>query len=121
MIQNREAFLDKLATTLGRERRVEGVQRPDWSVTPQHDVFKDKTQDELVDILQEHCKVIHTTFKRTGREGLLGVLAETIKGYNGKSLITSNDLRHEEYGLMDFLIEMLKIFMSIFGRLRRVR
>ncbi|WP_210611424.1 LutC/YkgG family protein [Priestia flexa] len=102
MIQNREAFLDKLAATLGRERKVEGVQRPSWSVTPQYDVFKDRTQDELVDILQEHCKVIHTTFKRTDREGLVGVLAETIKGYEGKSLITSNDLRNKEYGLTDF-------------------
>ena len=39
-IQNREAFLDKLASRLGRERRTEGVERPQWNVTPQDEVLK---------------------------------------------------------------------------------
>lgn len=101
-IKNREAFLDKLAATLGRERRIEGVERPEWSVTPQYEVFKDKTQDQLVEILAEHCRVIHTDFKRTDRKGLVSVLQETIDEFAGKSIIMSNDTRHEEYGINEF-------------------
>ncbi|MBT2638616.1 lactate utilization protein C [Bacillus sp. ISL-39] len=104
-IQNREAFLDKLASRLGRERRAEGVKRPQWSVTPQDEVFKGMSQDELVDVLEKHCKVIHTTFKRTDRAGLTRVLNETLQAYEGKAIVTSKDARHEEYGITKFFEE----------------
>lgn len=104
-IQNREAFLDKLASRLGRERRTEGVERPQWSVTPQDEVFKGMSQDELVEVLEKHCKVIHTTFKRTDRAGLTMVLNETLKAYEGKEIVTSKDARHQEYGITEFFEE----------------
>ncbi|WP_226678210.1 LutC/YkgG family protein [Mesobacillus jeotgali] len=104
-IQNREAFLDKLASRLGRERRTSGVERPQWSVTPQDEVFKGMSQDELVDVLEKHCKVIHTTFKRTDRDGLAKVLNETLEAYEGKLIITSKDARYQEYGVTDFFEE----------------
>ncbi|WP_080848917.1 LutC/YkgG family protein [Cytobacillus gottheilii] len=102
-IKNRDTFLDKLADRLGRERRTEGVERPEWSVTPQYEVFKDKSQDQLVEILAEHCRVIHTEFKRTDRKGLLDTVRETISGFDGKSIIMPNDIRFEEYGVTDYL------------------
>ncbi|MGM0903663.1 MAG: LutC/YkgG family protein [Bacillota bacterium] len=104
-IENREAFLDKLASRLGRERRTEGVERPNWSVTPQEEVFKGMSQDELADVLEKHCQVIHTDFKRTDRDGLTKVLQETIDGYEGKLVVTSNDKRHQEYGVSKFFEE----------------
>ncbi|WLR54528.1 lactate utilization protein C [Mesobacillus subterraneus] len=104
-IQNREAFLDKLASRLGRERRTAGVERPQWSVTPQDEVFHGMSQDELVDVLEKHCKVIHTTFKRTDRDGLTKVLNETLEDYEGKLIITSKDPRYQEYGVTEFFEE----------------
>ncbi|MBM4761016.1 lactate utilization protein C [Bacillus sp. B15-48] len=101
-IQNREAFLNKVATSLGRPRRTEGVERPSWSVSPQNDVFKGASQDELVDILAKHCEVIHTKFKQTDTNGLKDVLLETIRGFGGKSVIASNDARIKDFGLSDF-------------------
>ncbi len=101
-IQNREPFLNKLASRLGRERRTDGVERPQWSTTPQEEVFKGMTQDELVDILELQCNVIHTEFKRADRDTLAAVLAETIQGYEGKKIITSNDERYREYGLTEY-------------------
>lgn len=98
-IQNQEKFLNNLAKNLGRPRRTEGVVRPEWSVYPQYEVFKGYSTEELVDVLEKQCEAIHTTFKQTNKEGLLEVLRETIKEYDGKSVIASNDPRNEEYGL----------------------
>ncbi|MFD2044675.1 lactate utilization protein C [Ornithinibacillus salinisoli] len=102
-IQNREAFLENLVQNLGRGRRTEGVERPNWSVSPQWDVYRDLSQDELVDVLEQQCKVIHTDFKRTSKEELPVILSETIEGYSGKSIVTSNDVRNESYGVTRLL------------------
>ncbi|MRG85752.1 LutC/YkgG family protein [Salinibacillus xinjiangensis] len=101
-IQNRDSFLDNLAANLGRNRRTEGVKRPKWSVQPQYEVFTGLSQDELVEKLEEHCKVIHTEFKRTDRDGLHKVLKETIDGFEGKSVVSASDERLQQYGLNDF-------------------
>lgn len=101
-IQNRELFLDQLAKNLGRPRRTEGVKKPSWSVQPQWDVFKDCSQDDLVDILEKQCNVIHTDFKRTDAAHLTTVLKETIDHYDGKSIVVANDERNEEYELRKF-------------------
>lgn len=106
VIQNRDTFLDHLAHRLGRPRRMEGVQRPTWSVQPQWDVFKDYTQDELVDILEKQCQVIHTDFKRTNRTQLAKVLKETIDDFARKSIVISQDKRLQEYGLDHFFSQL---------------
>lgn len=98
-LDNRNHFLNNLARNLGRSRRTEGVVRPKWSLNPQWDVYKDYTQDELVDVLEEQCKVIHTTFKRTDFANLEAVLTETVQGHDGKIIIAANDPRNDEYGL----------------------
>lgn len=98
-IQNRESFLDNLASNLGRARRTEGVERPVWSVRPQFEVLKGLSQDDLVDVLEQQCELIHTVFKQTDRNGLGQVLKETIKSYDAKSIIAPKDSRFEEYGL----------------------
>jgi L-lactate dehydrogenase complex protein LldG len=98
-IQNRESFLNHLAGRLNRPRRTEGVSRPEWSVYPQYDVYKGMTQDELVEVLEKQCEAIHTDFIQTNQKDLPKILEETIKRYDGKSIIVSNDSRNEEYGL----------------------
>lgn len=98
-IQNRESFLDNLANNLGRPRRTEVVERPTWSLSPQWDVYKGYSQDELVDVLEKQCKVIHTNFKRTDFADLAEMLTATIKEHDGKKVLAANDHRNKEYGL----------------------
>ncbi|MFG6120023.1 LutC/YkgG family protein [Thalassobacillus sp. B23F22_16] len=105
-IQNRESFLDNLAENLGRSRRTEGVERPEWSVRPQWEVFKGATQDEIVDVLEKQCKVIHTDFRKTSAAGLDKVLRETIDHYEGRAVIAADDERNSEYQL-DSLYQQL--------------
>lgn len=106
-IQNRDSFLDKLADNLGRPRRTEGVERPTWSYHPQEEVFKGLTQDDLVNILEKQCDIIHTDFKKTDLVGLKDTLAATIEKY-GTSIITANEPRNEEFGLNDLFKTMQK-------------
>ncbi|RYG72409.1 lactate utilization protein C [Lentibacillus lipolyticus] len=101
-IMNRESFLNNVTANLHRPRRTEGVERPEWSVQPQDEVLSGLSQDELVDVLEKHCAVIHTEFKRTDRTGLAAVLKETVEGYAGKTIVASSDPRNADYGLHDF-------------------
>ncbi|MDS9472918.1 lactate utilization protein C [Sporosarcina pasteurii] len=98
-IDNRNHFLNNLARNLDRPRRMESVERPKWSLRPQLELYKDYTHDELVDVLEGQCKVIHTNFKRTTFTELSTVLTETIQGHDGKRIIASNDPRNNEYGM----------------------
>lgn len=101
-VQNKESFLNNLADRLNRPRRTQGVARPDWSVYPQYEVFKGASQDELVEVLEKQCEAIHTDFIQTDQMELPIVLEETIRKYDGKSIIVSNDPRNEKYGLNRF-------------------
>ena len=106
-IQNREAFLDRLANSLGRPRITEGVERPKWSLSPQWDVYKGFSKDDLVDVLEKQCGAIHTKFKRTDQDGLSETLIEVIKGHAGKKVIAANDRRNVEFGV-DAIYEELR-------------
>lgn len=101
-IQNRDAFLENVASHLGRNRRTEGVERPKWSIQPQFDVFKDHSKDEMVDELEAICDVIHTDMKRTTKQNLHKTLHETFTDLNGKTVIASSDNRNVEFGLDTF-------------------
>lgn len=98
-VLNREGFLEHIAENLGRPRRTEGVERPEWSLTPQWEVLRGATQDELVDVLEKQCQVIHTDFVRTDKDGLGSTLREVLNTYNGKTIVAANDSRNETYGL----------------------
>ena len=98
-IQNRDAFLDKLANSLGRPRITEGVKRPKWSLSPQWEVYEGYSKDELVDVLEKQCETIHTKFKRTDKDGLSKTLKEVIKAHAGKKVIAANDRRNAEFGV----------------------
>lgn len=97
-VMNQEKFLAHIANRLARPRRTR-IERPDWSVTPQHELYKDFNEEQLIAMFEKQCQAIHTTFKRTNRSHLLEVLRETISEYKGKTIITANDPRNEAYGL----------------------
>ncbi|MFP3359835.1 lactate utilization protein C, partial [Planococcus sp. SIMBA_143] len=80
-IHNRERFLNNLAEQLGRTRRTE-VESPVYSVHPQERVFQGATQDELVEKLEEQCKIIHTSFMRTDLESLGDTLRSVLLNYD---------------------------------------
>lgn len=95
---NQEKFLTNIANRLARSRRTQ-VETPEWSVAPQHELYKNLSDEELITMLEQQCTVIHTSFKRTQRENLPEVLRKTIDHYRGKTIITAQDPRNEEYGL----------------------
>lgn len=98
-IQNRETFLNKIAQKLNRPRLSQGVEKPIWRNQPQWEVLKNYTENELIDVLEEQCKVIHTTFKRTNKQDLLNTLRQTIHEYGGESIITAKDERNDQFNL----------------------
>lgn len=106
-IQNRDSFLNNLAANLGRPRRTDDVERPTWSYNPQQEVFKGLTQDDLVDVLEKQCDVIHTDFKKTDLAGFKKTLKATIENY-GHSIIAANDSRNDESGVSELFTTMKK-------------
>lgn len=104
MIQNRNVFLDKIANRLGRDRKTI-VKRPKWAYHPQDEVLKNATQDELVDVLKEQCKNIHTDFVITNTAKLSDSLKEVVNRYGGGPVITWKDERFDQYGLTKLMKE----------------
>ena len=99
-IHNREQFLNTISNRLGRTR-VTSVEPPKWKYQPQHEVFKDATQDELVGILEDMCNEIHTNFYKTDKKGLPDILNQVVTNYGGGPILTWKDKRFEEWGLRD--------------------
>ncbi|WP_419955525.1 LutC/YkgG family protein [Neobacillus niacini] len=104
MIQNRDAFLDKIATRLGREQK-RALEKPKWRYQPQDEVLKSATQDELVEVLKEQCNNIHTDFVVTSTEKLSDSLKEIVHQYGGGSIVTWKDERFLQYGLTKLMEE----------------
>ncbi|WP_445486659.1 LutC/YkgG family protein [Niallia sp. 03133] len=107
-IQNREAFLQTIASRLGRERKTE-IMKPVWAYNPQEQVLKDATKEELVDVLKTQCLKIHTDLTIATKAELPEKLHHLIKEYGGKSIVTWKDARYEEYGVNKLLKEELKM------------
>ncbi|RFU70992.1 lactate utilization protein C [Peribacillus saganii] len=105
-IQNREAFLSRLAGRLGREQVKETLERPIWKHQPQHEVMKGASIEELINVLKEHCVRIHTDFYRTKTSDLPKIMKEVVQEFGGGPVITTKDARFEEFGLSMLLSEM---------------
>lgn len=98
-IQNRDLFLNQLASRLNRPRISTPIERPNWKFQPQHEVLKDATQDELLEVLKEHCKKIHTKIVTTDLKGLPAVVNDVVMDYGGGPVVTWKDERFREWGL----------------------
>jgi L-lactate dehydrogenase complex protein LldG len=98
-IHNRDKFLNQIASRLGRPRISSQVERPTWKFQPQYDVLKDAGQDELLEVLKEQCKKIHTNFYVTDSKDLSSTLNEVVLGYGGGPIVTWKDKRFSKWGL----------------------
>ncbi len=114
MIQNREKFLHEIANQLNRPPQKALDEKSDWKLQPQWEVLKDFTPNELIDVFQEQCKLIHTNFKKTSKENLPDALEETIIEYGGGPIITTKDERNEEYGLSNLYTKLSNETMDIY-------
>lgn len=94
---NREAFLNNIASKLGRERRHE-VQRPAiQGLIP--DNYGALSNDDLVEMLKEQCFFIHTQVIESKAEILQQTLEDLIAANGGGRVMTSGDPRFAGYGL----------------------
>ncbi|MCH7322162.1 lactate utilization protein C [Solibacillus sp. MA9] len=100
MIKQREAFLENIAHQLKRPMRT-AVKRPKWKFQPQHDMFKNASSEELVEVLKEQCKNIHTTCLVTNTAELPNVLQSVVEANGGRSIITPKDERFAAFGLTE--------------------
>ncbi|MFS0636720.1 lactate utilization protein C [Mesobacillus foraminis] len=98
-IQNRESFLNNIASSLGRDRHPGKIERPVWKFQPQKEVLKGATPDQLVEVLKTQCLRIHTSVVVTDQTGLAETLAETVANYGGGPVVTWKDNRFSEWGL----------------------
>lgn len=103
-IQNRDSFLGQIANRLGRER-ITKVEKPQWKYNPQADVFKGASKDELLEILVEQCKNIHTKVVISDTKQLADSLKKVVQDFGGGSIVTTKDERYNEYGLGNLLNE----------------
>lgn len=106
-IQNRQAFIEKISQKLKRSEVPSAIERPQWVYTPQYNVLKDKTQDELLEVLQKQCKSINTTCKVILLADLEEAVYETIQTYGGGPVIAWQDERVQQYGLSELFNERL--------------
>lgn len=97
-IQNRDQFLNNIATSLGRPTRTK-AERPAWNFLPQHEVYKDYTQDQLVEVLRAQCQNIHTKCVTTTTANLQDALQNVVTEFGGESIVAWKDERFEKLGL----------------------
>lgn len=102
LIQNRHAFLDTVASRLGRERKKQ-IERPTWKYQPQHNILKGVSKDGLAEILRSQCRLIHTELIETSLEDLPQKLATTVRLYGGGPLSLWQDERFSQFGLDDLI------------------
>lgn len=105
-IQNRDAFLQTIASRFGRDTKKE-VERPKWAFNPQKEVLKNATKDELVEVLKDQCTLIHTDLWKTRKQDLPQTLHKLIKQYGGGNIVTWKDDRYEQFGLKSLFLEEL--------------
>src|SRR5690625_2210320 len=98
-IQNRESFLKNISKRLNRQDVPGGVERPSYKHKPQLEVLKGATRDELVHVLKEQCKKIHTDVVVTNKEKIVEDMKNIIENYGSGSIVTWKDERFADYGL----------------------
>ncbi|MBS4210390.1 lactate utilization protein C [Bacillus sp. FJAT-50079] len=105
-IQNRDAFLSKIAGRLGRTEVAKNIERPTWNYQPQNEVLKDANSNELLEVLKNQCINIHTDCIVTNRADLVETIKHLVSEYGGGPIITWKDSRFDEYGLTPLLTEI---------------
>lgn len=91
MVQQ-EAFLNKLAKKLGRERRT-GVTPPSWETQPYAGMHDNKTKEELIEVFIQNLNALNTEVDRVDRKDFESVLEKVIQKFNIKSSVLWDDER----------------------------
>ena len=100
MSQNRERFLQTVAARLGRPAPSLAKPERNWKHLPQHEVLKNASIEELIEVFREQCLSIHTTLKKCSQVQLPEIVNETIVNYGGGRVIFSNDPRFEALNVL---------------------
>lgn len=102
-IQNREAFLEKVASSLGRDSVLKQVEPPKYQYQPQHKVYAEATTEDLITIFKEHCQKIHSDYYQTSTDLLEETLRTAMEAFGGGPVMISKDDRFKEYGVDQLL------------------
>ncbi|WP_243387529.1 LutC/YkgG family protein [Bacillus kexueae] len=102
-IYERDSFLNNIAKRFNRPVRKRDVIRPELKFNPQLDVLKEKTQDELVQVLINQCTKIQTDTYLVTKEELPRTLNEVFLAYRGGPIVCWEDHRIDDFHLRSFL------------------
>ncbi|MDX8046226.1 lactate utilization protein C [Gracilibacillus sp. S3-1-1] len=92
-IINRDTFLSNIRENLGNIPMNKPVEKPEWSVTPQENVLTNYDQAQLVSVLQNQCKEIHTDFYSTSLEELNQTVINVLTNLQATSIVYTADER----------------------------
>ncbi|MCL1632953.1 lactate utilization protein C [Sporolactobacillus sp. CPB3-1] len=97
-IENRDAFLKKIASKLHRSPG-EPSDQPVWAHTPQRSVYQDYTDEQLMEMMKKACEPIHTKVYETTADELADQLDQVIAEYGSGQIVATNDPRFQTFGL----------------------
>lgn len=101
-IQGRDAFLDQIASKLGRPAS-QKVEKPDWHYKPQWEVYRNYTSEDLLAVFLKACEKQGTEVCMTSSSDLTEGLSAMMAAFGGGPVIASRDNRFGEYGIESFL------------------
>lgn len=99
----KEAFLNNIATKLGRKRQVEKVAHPKYLHQVAAETLQTKNQEELLAITKATCQTIHTDVIETTASDLPEQLKNRLAMYQNGNVLIAQDDRFQQYGLQAFL------------------
>ncbi|WP_050180158.1 LutC/YkgG family protein [Domibacillus robiginosus] len=99
MIHYRDSFLNNVARQLGRSPNTSVKPERSWQFRPQDKTLTDRNQDELLTVLRDQCRLIHTELIETTSSKLSEVLEATVTLYGGGPISIWQDERFTEFGL----------------------
>ncbi|QGH34690.1 lactate utilization protein C [Gracilibacillus salitolerans] len=105
-IINRDSFLTNIREKIGGIAADKPVRKPEWTVTPQKKVLEGYDRDQLISVLKEQCKEIHTDFYQTRLQDLSEVISNVMKEYDSESIVYSDDSRFENADIEDYLKDL---------------
>lgn len=102
-VKNRDKFLNKISSKLGRPRISTSFDKPSWKFKPQNEVLKNATKNELLEVLKEQCNKIHTSLYITNSKELPSILNKAVHEFGGGPIVHMKDERFSTWGLNPLL------------------
>ncbi|SFL86804.1 L-lactate dehydrogenase complex protein LldG [Gracilibacillus orientalis] len=105
-IINREAFLANIRAKIGGISSDKPVEKPAWTTEPQKKVLEGYDRDQLITVLREQCKEIHTDFYQTTLQDLSETITSVMKEYESETVVYSDDPRFENAKIEDYITSL---------------